>query len=418
MDQFDEKVIGYESTKEILRQVLDILKNPEIYKRNGAVIPKGLLMVSEPGLGKSLMASIFMEESGRTPFVFRKSSQENTFLDEIKGIFASAKEAAPSILLLEDLNLYVGSRSPYAPEWACLQACIDDSKDADIFVIATTNDIEYMPPSLLRPGRFDYTIDLYPPTGEMAEAVAGHYLRDKDLAEDVLISDIVKAMPKVSCATLETVINIAAMNSVYQGHEHIQKDDITDALLQVVYKLKKTDYETNPVEYQMFAAHEAAHVVVGEVLNPDSIGLVTIRRSPNGTNGLENSTCETLKAEKELFDVVTRSLAGKAGTMLLYGEMDAGVAVDIQKAEHLLDAWATELAGGGFSAIDYDNKATSDVAKNRVEIIRAVKMEELYRRAFRILYKNKKFLLAVQRALLNNETLLCSDIAEIRKLYI
>ena len=78
-----------------------------------------------------------------------------------------------------------------------------------------------MPPSLLRPGRFDYVIYLQPPIGENAENIVSYYLRDKDLAEDVLISDIVMAMPKVSCATLETVMNLAALNSVYQGHEHI-----------------------------------------------------------------------------------------------------------------------------------------------------------------------------------------------------
>ena len=75
MDKFDEKVIGYESTKEILRQILDILKRPEVYKRKGISIPRGLLMESDPGLGKSLLASILMEESERKPFVFRKTSQ-------------------------------------------------------------------------------------------------------------------------------------------------------------------------------------------------------------------------------------------------------------------------------------------------------------------------------------------------------
>lgn len=194
MDKFDEKVIGYESTKEILRQILDILKRPEVYKRKGISIPRGLLMESDPGLGKSLLASILMEESERKPFVFRKTSQENSFLDELRAVFAMAKEDAPSILLLEDLNLYVESTSPYAPEWACLQACIDDAKDTDLFVIATTNDTRYMPPSLLRPGRFDYVIYLQPPIGENAENIVSYYLRDKDLAEDVLISDIVKAM--------------------------------------------------------------------------------------------------------------------------------------------------------------------------------------------------------------------------------
>ena len=194
MDKFDEKVIGYESTKDILRQILDILKRPEVYKRKGISIPRGLLMESDPGLGKSLLASILMEESERKPFVFRKTSQENSFLDELRAVFAMAKEDAPSILLLEDLNLYVESTSPYAPEWACLQACIDDAKDTDLFVVVTTNDTRYMPPSLLRPGRFDYVIYLQPPIGENAENIVSYYLRDKDLAEDVLISDIVKAI--------------------------------------------------------------------------------------------------------------------------------------------------------------------------------------------------------------------------------
>ena len=263
MDKFDEKIIGYESTKNILRQILDALKRPELYKSKGASIPRGLLMESDPGLGKSLLATVFIKESGRKSLVFRKTSQENSFLDELRAAFSAAKEAAPSILLLEDLNLYVESNSPYAPEWACLQACIDDAKSTDLFVIATTNDTKYMPPSLLRPGRFDYTLYLDPPMGKIAERIVSYYLRDKDLAEDVLI---VKAMPKVSCATLETVMNLAALNSTYQGHEHIYKDDVTDALLQVVYKLSKTDKSLDLTECQKIALHEAAHAVVGEIL--------------------------------------------------------------------------------------------------------------------------------------------------------
>ncbi len=215
MDKFDEKVIGYDSIKETLRQIADVLKRPEAYKEKGVSMPRGLLMESAPGLGKSLMASILMEESGRKSFVFRRINEGNTFLGEMKDIFDVAKEEAPSILLLEDLNLYVESNSPYAPEWACLQACIDETSDADILVIATTNDTRYMPQSLLRPGRFDYILNLNPPLGKTAENIVSYYLRDKNLAKDVQISDIVKAMPQVSCATLETVMNLAAINSVY-----------------------------------------------------------------------------------------------------------------------------------------------------------------------------------------------------------
>ena len=320
MDRFDEKIIGYESTKNILRQILDALKRPELYKSKGASIPRGLLMESDPGLGKSLLATVFIKESGRRSYVFRKTSQENSFLDELRAAFSAAKEAAPSILLLEDLNLYVESNSPYAPEWACLQACIDDAKSTDLFVIATTNDTKYMPPSLLRPGRFDYTLYLEPPTGKTAEKIVSYYLRDKDLAEDVLISDIVKAMPKVSCATLETVMNLAALNSTYQGHEHIYKDDVTDALLQVVYKLSKTDKSLDLTECQKIALHEAAHAVVGEILNPDSIGIVTIRGNHSCIGGFENGCSTYLKNEEELLNDITKTLAGKAGVSLIYGK--------------------------------------------------------------------------------------------------
>lgn len=100
MDKFDEKIIGYEATKNILRQILDTLKRPELYKSKGASIPRGLLMESDPGLGKSLLATVFIKESGRKSLVFRKTSQENSFLDELRAAFLAAKEAAPSILLL------------------------------------------------------------------------------------------------------------------------------------------------------------------------------------------------------------------------------------------------------------------------------------------------------------------------------
>ena len=348
MDKFDEKVIGYDSIKETLRQIADVLKRPEAYKEKGVSMPRGLLMESAPGLGKSLMASILMEESGRKSFVFRRINEGNTFLGEMKDIFDVAKEEAPSILLLEELNLYVESNSPYAPEWACLQACIDETSDADIFVIATTNDTRYMPQSLLRPGRFDYILNLNPPLGKTAENIVSYYLRDKNLAKDVQISDIVKAMPQVSCATLETVMNLAAINSVYRDHAHVQKEDIIDALLKVVYNLRKADCEEDPQEHQMIAVHEAAHAVVGEVLHSGSIGIITIRGSHGAIGGMESGFAVYAKSEEEFQDEIIKTLAGKAGTALIYGIMDIRAAADIKKADQLLDIWLCHFAGGGF----------------------------------------------------------------------
>ena len=415
MDKFDEKVIGYDSIKETLRQIADVLKRTEAYKEKGVSMPRGLLMESAPGLGKSLMASILMEESGRKSFVFRRINEGNTFLGEMKDIFDVAKEEAPSILLLEDLNLYVESNSPYAPEWACLQACIDETSDADIFVIATTNDTRYMPQSLLRPGRFDYILNLNPPLGKTAENIVSYYLRDKNLAKDVQISDIVKAMPQVSCATLETVMNLAAINSVYRDHAHVQKEDIIDALLKVVYNLRKADCEENPQEHQMIAVHEAAHAVVGEVLHSGSIGIITIRGSHGAIGGMESGFAVYAKSEEEFQDEIIKTLAGKAGTALIYGIMDIRAAADIKKADQLLDIWLCHFAGGGFSGVEPSENRLSEPRLSYNEAIKSAKLEELYRRAYKILYDNRDFLLAVQKELLEHETLLNSDLAKIRE---
>ena len=235
------------------------------------------------------------------------------------------------------------------------------------------------------------------------------------MAEDVLISDIVKAMPKVSCATLETVMNLAALNSTYQGHEHIYKDDVTDALLQVVYKLSKTDKSLDLTECQKIALHEAAHAVVGEILNPDSIGIVTIRGNQSCIGGFENGCSTYLKNEEELLNDITKTLAGKAGVSLIYGVMDVNASGDIQNANRLLDLWMTSLAGAGFSEVESANNRMSETRLFSSEAIKAAKMEELYRRAYKILYDNRDFLLAVQKELLEHETLLNSDLAKIRE---
>ena len=112
MDLLDQKVIGYEATKNILRQILDILSHQSIYEARGAAIPHGLLMVSEPGLGKSLMAGAFMEESVRSCTVFHKSSDGESLLDALGEALLHARQAAPSVLLLEDINLYADSPAP------------------------------------------------------------------------------------------------------------------------------------------------------------------------------------------------------------------------------------------------------------------------------------------------------------------
>lgn len=100
MDLLDQKVIGYEATKNTLRQILDILSHRSTYEARGAAIPHGLLMVSDPGLGKSLMAGAFMEESGRNCTVFHKNSDGESFLDDLREAFVLSESQLPPYCFL------------------------------------------------------------------------------------------------------------------------------------------------------------------------------------------------------------------------------------------------------------------------------------------------------------------------------
>ena len=155
MNMFD-KVIGYDSIKNELLQICDIISHPEAYEKLGAKIPKGILLYGAPGLGKTLMANCFIEETGLKSYTVRKTKDGNDFLNEISDTFRKAQENAPSIILFDDLDKFSGTDDdkPTA-EFTAIQAGIDEVKDDKVFVMATVNTIDNLPDSLLRSGRFD-----------------------------------------------------------------------------------------------------------------------------------------------------------------------------------------------------------------------------------------------------------------------
>ena len=131
--------------------------------------------------------------------------------------------------------------------------------------------------------------------------------------------------------------------------------------------------------------------------------------------GMESGFAVYAKSEEEFQDEIIKTLAGKAGTALIYGIMDIRAVADIKKADQLLDIWLCHFAGGGFSGVEPSENRLSEPRLSYNEAIKSAKLEELYRRAYKILYDNRDFLLAVQKELLEHETLLNSDLAKIRE---
>ena len=172
---------------------------------------------------------------------------------------------------------------------------------------------------------------------------------------------------------------------------------------------------TDSTELQKIAVHEAAHAVVGEVLHPGSIGIVTVRGSQGVIGGMVNGCATYAQNEEEFLDEVTKTLAGRAGVSLIYGVMDIQASADIEQADKLMDIWLCYFAGGGFAGTESGDNRMSEQRLSYNEAIKSAKLEELYRRAYKILHNNKYFLLAVQHGLLEHETLLNSDLAKIRE---
>ena len=155
--------------------------------------------------------------------------------------------------------------------------------------------------------------------------------------------------------------------------------------------------------------------MVGEVLHPGSIGIVTVRGSQGVIGGMANGCATYAQNEEKFLDEVTKTLAGRAGVSLIYGVMDIQASADIGQADKLMDIWLCHFAGGGFVGIESGDNRMSEQRLSYNEAIKSAKLEELYRRAYKILHNNKEFLLAVQHGLLEHETLLNSDLAKIRE---
>lgn len=416
MNEFDQ-IIGYESEKKVLMQLADVLKNTAKYKAKGVELPGGLLLHSNPGTGKSLMAKCLMKASGRSQFIFCKSDSDDNAIEELKQAYKEASEATPSILLLEDLHLY--GPQPYSPIYPTIQSLIDESriKGIDIFFIGTVNSINTIPESLLRPLRFDYNIKLSNPDMETAEKIIRYYLKGRKLASDASSKDLVKALHGGSCATLESVMNVATLNSVYYGHSAITKSDIIEGILQIVHSLHLDNSALTPEELEQVAYHEAAgHALVSEILRPGNVSMITLASSMDGRIGMTDyanstgySTCE------EILNRATTDLAGKAAVDVFYGRSDVGVKEDIQLAMEHIRMAVSWLASSGFTALDYENRNISEERNTHIEKLVSAKMEELYQKAKQIIKENEATAVALQKALLKQKTLLSSDIQHIMR---
>lgn len=416
MREFD-KIIGYEDIKIELKRFCDVLKNPDKYEKVGVKPPVGVMLYGEPGLGKTLMAQCFIKESGRKTFTIRKDKPDGDFVNTIRETFEKAKEEAPSIVFLDDMDKYANKDNLHknAEEYVAVQTQIDECKGLEVFVLATVNDRWSLPDSLIRTGRFDKLIEFKNPQGEDAIKIIAHFLEDKEVVGDVNAEEIARLIEGHSCAELEGVINEAGIYAGYEGREKIAQEDIIKASMRLLFDAPECMSERNYVYLEHIAVHEAGHAVLAEILNPGSVNLVSVCKFHGSTAGITKFRREKeLEYSKEYMEhKVISVLGGKAATEIVYGISDTGCNSDMNEAFDLVDKFVDNICSFGFSAFERNN--SSGYLLEMKDRMIAMEMERYYQIAKKLLIENRVFLDAMMSELVKKQTLTCKDVIKIHE---
>lgn len=427
MSAFD-KIKGYSSVKKELQQISDTLMNSEVYKKLGVSAPRGLLLHGEPGVGKSLMATAIIETSGRKAFTCRKDRPNGAFVKEIKETFEKAAQNAPSIVYLDDMDKFTNGdeRHPDAEEYVTVQSCIDEVKGKQVFVLATANNIHCLPRSLLRAGRFDRIIEIEAPKGEDAVEIVAHYIENKKFADDVDPKTVAHILDGRSCAELETVINEAGLYAGYEGYSEITMNHFMKACMRTIFDISPSFLED--LEYtdnqsllsdssntlSQIIYHEAGHVVVSEILCPESVTLVSARNNTETRGGFTAYyTSQNITPLYESKSQIIGALGGMAAVEQKFGIFDAGCDKDLEQAFDMVKSLVVSNCICGFHLHKNEFQDSQRLWSEQEDAV-ASEIEKYYRKAKEILSRNSEFFEKVAEELNQKGLISGSDIYRIK----
>lgn len=412
-----DAVLGYEDVKLELVQLLDRLEDPAKYEALGVPEPHGLLLYGRPGVGKSTIAKCFLEASSRQTFVCRKDKPNGDFVKDIVRIFDEAADAAPSIVLLDDMDKFSNEDEGHrdAEEFVTVQACIDKVKDKQVFVIATANSINKLPESLIRAGRFDCITQIKCPQGTDAELIVAHYLARKPFVEDPDVRCIARLMEDRSCAELETVVNQAGAYAAFEGRQTVQMKDMIKAILRIIFQAPEKS-NADERSLPLIACHEAGHALMAELLEPDSVDLVTVLTHDSDAAGVTSLHRDALyfHSKKLMETRVMVLLAGKAATEICYGHVDTGTISDLRRAFDIVHRFVDDYCSFGFDKFVYTRECSNDVYARRDAQV-ASELDRYYVQVRQLLIENRAALDKLTAHLLEEKTLLGSQVQHVLK---
>ena len=358
-----EDVAGLKEEKEELEEIVDFLKNPSKYSNLGARIPKGVLLVGNPGTGKTYISRATAGEAGVPFFTISGSDFVEMFVgvgaSRVRDLFDQAKKNAPCIIFIDEIDAVGRKRGAGLGggnderEQTLNQLLVEmDGFDGNsgIIILAATNRPDVLDPALLRPGRFDRQIVIGMPDVKAREEIFKVHTKNKPLADDVTIEILARRTPGFSPADIENLVNEAALLTARRNGTKIRMDEIEEATTKVMAGPAKKSRVISETERKLTAYHEAGHAIVMKALpNSDPVHQITI--IPRGmAGGFTMSLPENEKffmTKGDMINMIKHLLGGRVAEELKLDDISTGASNDLERATAIARQMITKY---GFSA--------------------------------------------------------------------
>ncbi|MFT7588609.1 MAG: AFG3 family protein [Limisphaerales bacterium] len=434
---FDD-VAGLDEAKVEVMEVVDFLKNPGKYTSLGGKIPKGVLLVGEPGTGKTLLAKAMAGEAQVPFFSISGSDFVELFVgvgaSRVRDLFKQAREKAPSIVFIDEIDAIGRARgknmmqSNDERENTLNQLLVEMdgfSSEKGVILLAATNRPDVLDQALLRPGRFDRQISIDKPDLVGREQIFRVHLKPIKGGSDLDPGKLASMTPGFAGAEIANVCNEAALIAARKGKKSVGLEDFNDAVDRVIGGLEKKNKLISPEEKKIIAYHEAGHAICGWYLE-HADPLVKVSIIPRGIAALGYAQYlpkeQYLYTREQLTDMMCMTLGGRAAEAIIFERISTGAQNDLEKITRMAYGMVTiygmtEAVGnvsfndtnGDYKFIKPYSEETAKVIDNEVRSI----IDEAYIRTKELLEDKKEDLIKVAKLLLEKEIIYKTDVEKL-----